>query len=203
MINAKTLNLKGEELKDTELPAELFGVKVKPSLLAQAVRVYLSNQRQSPAKTKNRGEVSKTTAKMFRQKGTGRARHGSYAAPIFVGGGIAHGPAGDQNYHLSMPVKMKKLAFLGALTSKATDGDVRVISGADTATGKTKEVAWLNGKALVITTSILENFNRSIRNLAGVKVINTKLVNTYAILASKQLILTKEALKELQKQYVA
>jgi large subunit ribosomal protein L4 len=203
MIAAKTFNLKGEAVKDTNLPEELFGVKVKPTLLAQAVRVYLSNQRQSPAKTKTRGEVAKTTAKMFKQKGTGRARHGSYAAPIFVGGGISHGPSGEQNYHLNMPQKMKKLAFLGALSAKAAKGEVKVVTGAEASTGKTKEVAWLAGKALVISSSTLTNFNRAARNLKKVQVVNSGLVNTYSVLAFKELIITPEALGELKKQYVA
>ncbi len=203
MIAAKTFNLKGEAVKDTNLPEELFGVKVKPTLLAQAVRVYLSNQRQSPAKTKTRGEVAKTTAKMFKQKGTGRARHGSYAAPIFVGGGISHGPSGEQNYHLNMPQKMKKLAFLGALSAKAAKGEVKVVTGAEASTGKTKEVAWLAGKALVISSSTLSNFNRAARNLKKVQVVNSGLVNTYSVLAFKELIITPEALGELKKQYVA
>jgi len=203
MINAKTYDLKGASLKDTALPAELFGVKVKPTLLAQAVRVYLSNQRQSPAKTKTRGEVAKTTAKMFKQKGTGRARHGSYAAPIFVGGGISHGPSGEQNYRLEMPQKMKKLAFLGALSAKAAKGEVKVITGADSASGKTKEMSWLGGKTLVISSSKLTNFNRAARNLKNIQVVNSSLVNTYIVLAHKELAVTPEALVELKKQYVA
>ncbi len=203
MIAAKTFNLKGEAIKDTNLPEELFGVKVKPTLLAQAVRVYLSNQRQSPAKTKTRGEVAKTTAKMFKQKGTGRARHGSYAAPIFVGGGISHGPSGEQNYHLNMPQKMKKLAFLGALSAKAAKGEVKVVAGAEDATGKTKDMAWLSGKTLVISTAKLANFNKATRNLANVQVVYSNLINTYLVLKHKELVVTPEALGELKKQYVA
>jgi large subunit ribosomal protein L4 len=203
MINAKTFSLTGAALKDTSLPAELFGVQVKPTILAQAVRVYLSNQRQSPAKTKTRGEVAKTTAKMFKQKGTGRARHGSYAAPIFVGGGIAHGPSGQQNYRLEMPQKMKKLAFLGALSAKAAKGEVKVISGADAASGKTKEMSWLGGKTLIISSAKLANFNRAARNLKNIQVVNSSLVNTYIVLAHKELAVTPEALVELKKQYVA
>ena len=88
MSTAATFNIKGEKIEAVTLPKELFGVEVKPQLLAQAVRVWLSNQRKAFAKTKTRKDVAKTTAKMYKQKGTGRARHGSYAAPIFVGGGV-------------------------------------------------------------------------------------------------------------------
>ncbi len=203
MIAAKTYNLKGEAVKDTELPAEVFGVKTQPGLLAQAVRVYLSNQRQSPAKTKTRGEVAKTTAKMFRQKGTGRARHGSYAAPVFVGGGIAHGPSGEQNYHLNLPPKMKRLALLGALSTKAKQKEISVLSGAEAASGKTKEVAWLAGKTLVISAKDLTNFNRAIHNLPGVQIASPSLINTYLVLKYRKLVVTREALQELKKHYVA
>lgn len=208
MISAKTYNLKGEALKDTELVAELFGVKVKPSLLAQAIRVYLSNQRRSPAKTKTRGMVSKTTAKMYKQKGTGRARHGSWAAPIFVGGGIAHGPTGEQNYRLEMSTPMRRLAFLGALSAKAAKGEIQIVSGADEATGKTKETAamWLKvnqgGKALVLSTATLDKFNKSVRNIDMIQVAKTANVNTYDVLSHRQLVIVKEALAELKKQYV-
>jgi len=203
MITAKTFNLNGTVLRDVSLPEELFGMKVKPSLLAQAVRVHLSNQRQSPAKTKTRAEVAKTTAKMYRQKGTGRARHGSYAAPIFVGGGIAHGPSGEQNYHLNLPPKMKRLALLGALSTKAKQQEIKVVSGTEAATGKTKEVAWLAGKALIITSKTATNFNRAAKNLKDVQVINPTLINTYLILRHRQLVITKEALAELKKYYAA
>lgn len=203
MITAKTYNLSGQALKDAALPVELFGVKVKPTLLAQAVRVYLSNQRQSPAKTKTRGEVAKTTKKMYRQKGTGRARHGSYAAPIFVGGGIAHGPSGEQNYHLNLPPKMKRLALLGALSTKAKQKEIKVISGADAASGKTKEVAWLSGKVLIISSKAAINFNRATNNLKDVQTINPNLINTYVVLKHRELVITKEALAEMKKYYVA
>ncbi len=209
MIAAKTYNLQGEALKDTSLPKEVFGVEVKPVLLAQAVRVYLSNQRRSPAKTKTRGMVAKTTAKMYRQKGTGRARHGSYAAPIFVGGGIAHGPSGEQNYQLKMPVAMRRLAFLGALTSKAVKGEISVVTGADQATGKTKDVAGLfkkldtKKKTLIITTKSLDKFNRATQNIDQLNIAQVQTVNTYQVLAHKNLIITPESLQELVKQYVA
>lgn len=207
MISAKTYNLKGEALKDTTLPEGVFGVKVKPILLAQAVRIYLANQRSASATTKTRGDVSKTTAKMFKQKGTGRARHGSYAAPIFVGGGISHGPTGEQNYHLNFSGTMKRQALLGALSVKAAKGEIQIISGAADATGKTQESAQLwtkldnKGKVLVVTSKELANFNRATRNLDRVQMAHANQINTYEILAHKHLILTKEAVAELQKHY--
>src|SRR3989344_4073637 len=98
MISVPAFSITGESLKVVTLPVKVFGVKADPALLAQAVRIYLGNQRKSSAKTKTRAEVEGSTRKIYRQKGTGRARHGSIRAPIFVGGGIAHGPDGSQNY---------------------------------------------------------------------------------------------------------
>lgn len=203
MISAPTINLSGEKLKETTLPEEIFGVKVKPVLLAQAVRVYLNNQRYGNSKTLGRGEVTGSTRKLYRQKGTGRARRGSLRSPVAVGGGIAHGPSGEQNHRLSMPIAMKRLAFLGALSAKAAKGEVKVVSGADAAVGKTKELGKLaDGKTLIITSSTLEKFNRAVRNLNQVQIASSAHVNTYQVLANAQLVVTKEALAELKKKYV-
>jgi len=105
-------------IEKAKIPAKMAKVKIDQQLMAQAVRVYLSNQRSALAKTKTRGEVARTTAKMYKQKGTGRARHGAYSAPIFVGGGVAFGPTGGQNYRRKMSKALGKLAFASALALK-------------------------------------------------------------------------------------
>lgn len=199
-MTAPTFSIAGKAGEATTLAKEIFGVKVKPQLLAQAIRVWLSNQRKASAKTKTRGEISKTTAKMFRQKGTGRARHGSYAAPIFVGGGIAHGPSGEQNYKMTLPAKMRRLALLGALSVQATAGKIKIITGASKATGKTKQLAWLdeNLKSLAIATKREDKFKQGIRNLDRIEITDPMSLSAYKILVNKQLIITDEALKELK-----
>ena len=108
----------GKKTSTTSVKKKFFEAKINSSLMAQAIRVYLSNQRQAPAKTKSRGEVKVTKKKVWRQKGTGRARHGSRNAPIFVGGGKAHGPSGTQNYKLKMSKKMKKASLFSALSEQ-------------------------------------------------------------------------------------
>ena len=204
MISAVTYNLKGEKVESTTLPKDVFEVKVKPQLLAQAVRVWLSNQRKSPAKTKTRAEVAKTTAKMYKQKGTGRARHGSHAAPVFVGGGIAHGPSGEQNYKMKLPLKARRLAFLGALSAKAEAKQVWVVTGVEKASGKTKQVAWMaDGKSLVVTTGGQEKFRQATRNLDTVQLAGVNSLSAYVVLAAKRLIFTKETLAEIKKSYAA
>src|SRR3989337_2388563 len=149
MISAPTINIKGTDAEKTVLPKDVFEKKVKPVILAQAVRVWLSNQRAANAKTKTRTEVAKTTAKMYKQKGTGRARHGSYAAPIFVGGGVAHGPSGEQNYRMELPKHLKRKALAGALTEKAKAGELTILTGGEKAQGKSKEAQkWLEAAGL-------------------------------------------------------
>src|SRR5579884_516617 len=91
-LTAVVVGITGKSAGNITLPKEIFGAKVNPQLMSQAVRVYLANQRQGNAATKTRGEINMTTAKWYRQKGTGRARHGAKSAPIFVKGGVAHGP---------------------------------------------------------------------------------------------------------------
>ena len=204
MISAVTYNLKGEKVESTSLPVSIFEIKVKPVLLAQAVRVWLSNQRRGMAKTKTRSEVAKTTAKPYKQKGTGRARHGSAAAPIFVGGGIAHGPRGEQNYKMSLPAKMRRLALLGALSAKAEAKQVLVITGAENASGKTKQVSWLAGnKTLLLITKEQSKFKQAVRNLNQISLTTVGGLSAYSILTAKQLVATKETLAELKKTYAA
>ena len=187
---------------------KLFEVKVAPTLLAQATRVYLANQRQASAKTKSRGEVEGSTRKIYQQKGTGGARHGSIRAPIFVGGGIAHGPTGGQNYTLSIPAKMGRLAILGALNQKMAQKAVMVVADDETKLGKTKqankwrEKAEIKGTMLVVAGSGQEGWMRVFRNLPGVATVKTDSLNTYMIMKYKNLVLTKKALAELSKRYV-
>ena len=199
MTSALTYNLKGEAGEKVNLPKELFEEAVSPALLSQAVKVYLSNQREANAKTKTRSDVARTTAKMYKQKGTGRARHGSYAAPIFVGGGIAHGPSGEQNYKKEMPKKMRRMALLGALAEKAAKKTVVIIKGGDKASGKTKQVKWMEKRTLVVAGKNQEKLKRGLGNLEGVTVATAENLNPYLILAHKQLAVTEEALLEMKK----
>jgi len=207
MIYAPTYNLKGERGEKVALPKKVFEVKASPTLLAQATRVYLANQRKSSAKTKSRGEVEGSTRKIYRQKGTGGARHGSIRAPIFVGGGIAHGPTGEQNYTLLVPSKTRRLAMLSALSLKASQNVVIVIEGEAKTLFKTKQAAkWqeksgIKGKTLMIAGSDQDGLIRGFRNLAGVETIKTDSLNTYIVMKYKNLLITGKALAELVKRY--
>lgn len=181
------------------LPKELFGGKVNEKLLAVAVRVYLANQREGSAKTKTRGEVEGSTRKIYRQKGTGRARHGSIRAPIFVGGGIVFGPV-PRDYHLTMSKSVKRAALLSALSARKND--TKIISELDTLEPKTKKAAsalknaGITGSTLLVVASESQSLSRAARNLKAVDLIGARDLNPYAVLTHKYIVFTKKSLEE-------
>ncbi len=217
-ISAPMYDAKGAKHGTFALPKEIFGAKINQPLMAQAVRVYLANQRQGSANTKTRGEVLLTTAKWYRQKGTGRARHGAKSAPIFVGGGVAHGPR-VRDFSLSLPQKMRKAALLSALSLKAKEGDVKVLSGLTKIEPKTRPIAQMiakvtddsskgrsasgrkgKSKVLLVTSGVpkdLPNIYRAAGNIENVEILNAKLLNTYEVLKHKNLLFMKESIEVL------
>lgn len=205
---APTYNISGTKEEATTLPKSIFGTKADPALLAQAVKVFLSNQRSAKAKVKTRGEVDRTNHKLYKQKGTGGARHGSRAANVFVGGGVIFGPTGEQNYKLELPTKMKRKALLGALAEKAEDKNITIISNAAKSKGKTKQSAELfskvdlKGSVLVIASISQSEFKRSCKNLSKTEICQAGNLNTYTIIKHKNLLITPEAIVEMEKLYV-
>lgn len=203
-MTVTAFTLSGEKsTKSVSLSPKIFGVEVNPKFLAQAVRVHLGNLRKSPAQTKTRAGVEGSTRKIFKQKGTGRARHGSVRAPIFVGGGIAHGPTGTQNYSAKLPIKMRRLAVVQSLSEKVNDKQVAVIVDSQKATGKTQQLSWLaNGKSvLVVTTPEDIKFNLACRNLDRTHVSFANQLNAHQVLGHTQLFVTEPALEQLVKTY--
>ncbi|HSW89799.1 MAG TPA: 50S ribosomal protein L4 [Patescibacteria group bacterium] len=198
-MNLKTVTLAG---KTGETTTEMFGGKITPALVAQAVRVFLSNQRAGTAKVKSRGEVDLTKKKWYKQKHTGNARHGAKSAPIFVGGGVTHGPRGITNWKLVMPTKMRKAALASAYAMQAKDGKILVVEGLEKLTGKTKEMlpileaAGVTGKAtLIVVAKMSENLKRATRNLPKVVCVPADSVTAYYV-ARAQRILIDSALVE-------
>lgn len=204
-LSIPVYSLTGRAAGSLALPKEIFGKEVNKKLLAQAVRVYMTNQKVFTAKTKTRGEVKGSTAKIYRQKGTGRARHGSIRAPIFVGGGIVFGPK-SRKVRLDLPKKMKKAALLSALSSKVADKNIVGLTGMEKAAGQTKEIVKLLnkinanlGSALIVTGQNSDSVIRAARNIPGVDVLPSNLINAYEVLRHEMLLLTKEAVERLKK----
>jgi large subunit ribosomal protein L4 len=209
MIKADTYSIKGEKLEaKTTLPEEIFKVKINDKLIAQAVRVYLSNQRTAQAKTKKRSEVKGSRIKIWRQKGTGRARHGDRYAPIFVGGGRAHGPKGDENYKLNLSKRFKKQALFSALSKAFKENDVLVVEGINKIEPKTKNMAsflkkaGIEKKASLILPEIIENTVLSGRNIKNLNFLQAKQLNAYEVLNGGKLVFAKEAVDVIKKHYL-
>ena len=204
MIYAEVISLSGTKKPKISLPAKIFGAKPNPALMAQAVRVFLSNQRIARAKTKTRSEVKRSKAKWYRQKGTGRARHGARSAPIFVGGGRAHGPTGEQNYEKAMPKKMGRAALISALSSRARDKEIIIVDGLEKIK-KTKEMAKIlkevTGPFLLILSGKLENVILATRNIPSLALIQAKSLNAYEVLKAEKILITREAIKTLEAKW--
>jgi large subunit ribosomal protein L4 len=179
---AYTLSVLGSNRSVTvELP------EPKESVLFEVINWQLSKRRAGTASVKTRGTVSGTTAKMYAQKGTGRARHGSYKAPIFVGGGVAFGPH-PRDYGYTLPKKVRKLGLQMALSARAKEGKLTLVDSFSSINGKTKEfVAWakqngMDGKERVLLVTDNEMVRRAARNLPWVGIVPTGGINVYDIL---------------------
>lgn len=206
-LSIPVYSLVGKESGTLDLPKEVFGEKVNKALLAQALRVYLNNQKGHFSNTKTRGEVEGSTRKIYAQKGTGRARHGGIRAPIFVGGGIALGPK-SRKVFLDLPQKMKRASLISALSQKAFDGKILGLTGLDKASGKTKEIAKFvktvlslpkdkKMDALIIGDEGMEAVQRAVRNIRGLDFLRAEYINAFEVIKHQSLILTKEAVEKL------
>lgn len=181
----------------------LFAAPVNKELLSQAIRVYLSNLRQGTSKVKSRGEVNLTKRKWYRQKGTGNARHGAQSAPIFVGGGVAHGPKGVENWNRTLSQQIKHKALISALSAQAEK--VVIADGVMELDGKTKSgatlltnVAPISEKILVIVAERKAEVLRSLRNLPNVLVRTADRVNALEVSSADWVVTTKAAITALE-----
>lgn len=209
ILSVPVYGVDGKSSGTIALPEEIFGAQINTPLMNQAVRVYLANQRSGTHRTKSRGEVDGSTRKIYRQKGTGRARHGGIRAPIFVGGGVAHGPK-QRDYSLSLPKKMRRLALFSALTYKLQNDAIRVMSGLDALEPKTRVFAKTLGtvdeskkkKVLLILAGKTENVEKAARNIEGVTYCSASQLNTYDVLNTRTILIAKEALETMKNTFV-
>ena len=200
-------NQQGKELKGIELNESIFGVEPNKALLTQYVRRYLANQRQGTVKVKTRGEVSGGGRKPWRQKGTGRARHGSIRSPLWVGGGVAHGPR-IRNWRLSISKKMKRAALFSSLTLKLQEGGILVLDQLELPEFKTKAMVRvlkslsIKDKVLVVIPTLDKNVILSARNLKSVKTIQAKDINAYEVLNHQTVLLPKGSLGVIEETFL-
>lgn len=206
-LSVDLFDASGKKSGTMALPEAIFGAKINKTLMAQARRVYLANQRLGTASTKSRGEVRGSTRKIYRQKGTGRARHGGVRAPIFVHGGIAFGPK-PHDFSLSLSKKMRKAALFSALSSRCMDGQIKAITGLEKLPAKTKEFASLLGKLEVADNKVLvimadgsQNVVRGLRNIERVTLTPVQGLSTYEVLNAEAVLLMKDAVPALEKHF--
>lgn len=196
-------NMAGEAVSQVELPEDIFGAPIKRGLMHQALVRQLANARRGTHKTKGRSEVRLTNRKIYRQKGTGNARHGSRRAPIFVGGGVAHGTA-PRDYSQKMPRKMRRAALRSALSAKAQAGDIIVMDEVTLDAPKTKTMAGVQANvagghsALLLLAGDYDVVERSTRNLATMKPLNARYVNVRDVLGHDKIVVPLNALEVLR-----
>ena len=208
MLKVDLYKTSGEKAGKIQLPKEIFEAKISEPLMAQAVRVFLSNQRLGQAQAQTRSEVNRTKAKWYRQKGTGRARHGARSAPIFVGGGKAHGPTKDQNFKLKLSKNQKRKALFSALSKKASQDQILVIKGLGKIEPKTKKMAQvikkikISGRISLVLPAKLQSVLQAGKNLKDLNLFQADLLNTYEILNGGTILLMEESLEVLKKTFL-
>ena len=195
-------NIQGEQLSQITLDDDVFSVPVKSSVLHQVVTMQLANRRSGTASVKHRSDVRGSGRKLFRQKGTGRARRGDIKSPLLRGGGVVFGPDG-RNYTLKVTKKVRRLALKMALSSKILNNELVVLDRFELEKIKTKELVHIlkNLKldnALIVTDGRNDHLELSSRNVPDVKVLRSEGLNVYDILKYRTLVLLEPAVKNIE-----
>jgi large subunit ribosomal protein L4 len=198
-LEVTVINTGGQEIKKITLPEYIFGIEPNVALMHQAFLRQMANARQGTHSTKTRGEVNRSTAKIYRQKGTGRARHGSRGAPIFVGGGIAHGPK-PRKYTQDMPRKMRQKAIRCALSALLRDNQLVFVDQLTLDAPKTKAMKQTlktitgGDDALVLFTREQDNVQRSVNNLPNAQALLVNYLNIRDLLNYDKVVVPLAAL---------
>ncbi len=205
MPTVKVRNLKNEEVGDLELSDAVFGVPFNEGLVHAAVRNFMANGRQGTSATKTRGDVSGSGRKLWKQKGTGRARIASLRSPLWKGGGNVHGPQ-PRDWSYNMPKKMRRGALRSALSERVREGSVIVVDGWTMNQPKTKELISSLGRlglddtrTLIVDSLDNQNLLLSARNVQRTKIVNSFGLNIYDLLYHDKLVLSRVAAEELER----
>ena len=204
MPTVKVRNLKNEEVGDLELSDAVFGVPFNEPLVHAAVRNFMANGRQGTSATKTRGDVSGSGRKLWKQKGTGRARIASLRSPLWRGGGNVHGPQ-PRDWSYNMPKKMRRGALRAALSERFREGNVIVVEGWTLDKPKTRDLIGSlgnlgldEGRTLIVDSLDNENLRLSARNVQRTKIVNSFGLNIYDLLYHEKLVLSRAAAAELE-----
>jgi large subunit ribosomal protein L4 len=212
-MKAELLNLKNEKVGEIDLPETIFGEKWREALVKQALEVQLANKRKVIAHAKTRSEVRGGGKKPWRQKGTGRARHGSIRSPIWVGGGKAHGPLKEKRYDKKINKKQKRIAICSVLSKKFKDNEIKFFDSLEINEPKTKlivsslkQVLNLSPKQkkmdlLLIPAKENKNIFRASRNLVKTKVLSPDSLNVYDLLNYKNIFIDKNAISVIENNF--
>ena len=203
MPKANVFNMAGEKIGEIELSEAIFGIQPNESVLHDSVKNHLANCRQGTQSALTKGEVSYTTKKPWRQKGTGRARAGYAGSPVWYHGGVAFAPK-PRDYSYTLNKKVKRLALKSALSAKAAENEIVVIDSLTVSEIKTKPFqsfltkVGAENKALVVTETVDEKVVKSARNLPGVTTTTATILSPYTILTSGKLVIDKAALAKIE-----
>lgn len=206
MAKFDVLDMNGKKVSTIELSDAVFGITPNEKVMHMAIVNFLANQRQGTQSTKTRSEVSGGGRKPWRQKGTGRARQGSTRSPQWTHGGIALGPK-PRDYSFRLNKKVKRLALLSALSSKAQSGEIVVVDKIEAAEYKTKTVAnmltavGVTKKALIVTPAVDAKLVKSAANIPGVKTTTADNINTYEVLNGGKFVISVDAAKKLEEVF--
>ena len=206
MPKANVFNMAGQQVGEIELSEAVFGIEPNEDVVHAVVKNHLANCRQGTQSALTKGEVSYTSRKPWRQKGTGRARAGYAGSPVWYHGGVAFAPK-PRDYSYTLNKKVKRLALKSALSAKAADAEIIVIDGLKMDEVKTKTFKTflsklgVEGKALVVTENVDEVIVKSARNIAGVSTTIASILSPYMILTSGKMIVDKAALAKIEEVY--
>jgi len=203
-MKAKVLNMDAADAGEIELNDSIFGLEPRVDLIQRVIVWQLAKRRAGTHKVLTRGEINRTKHKLYKQKGTGQARHGARSAPLFVGGAKAMGPV-QHSHAFDLPKKVRALGLRHVLSAKAKAGAIVVLDSAKSDGIKTKELARRLGQlglenALVVDGEFEQNFRLSARNLAGIGLLPTAGLNVYDILHKDKLVLTRAAIKAIEER---
>ena len=207
MANLKVYNIKKEEVGSVELNDEVFNAEYNEALIHQVIVALHNNARQGTKSTLTRSEVNLTKKKLWRQKGTGNARHDEKSAPQFVGGGVVFAPK-PRDFSQKINKKMRDIAFSSALSQKIRQGEVYILDEVNFADAKTKAASefaktfGLNKRAVIVTNGNNENVIRATANIQKLNSVDVNLLNVAEVVENTYLVFTKDAIKKIEEAYV-